>query len=112
MMTLLFTSLLVGAVLGQRYKVFILLPAMSLALICTITAGIVRAQDAWSIAMVAVCITTAMQIGYLIGTGIRAVLLQPMSQSVLDRIRRSLRKPRRRLAPLTRRAADWNRRIR
>jgi hypothetical protein len=74
MMALFFISFLVGAVLGQRFRVFILLPAMSLALICTITAGIARAQDVWSIAMAAVCVTTALQIGYLIGTGIRCLI--------------------------------------
>jgi hypothetical protein len=63
--------LLFGAVLGQRFKVLILLPAMSLTLICTITAGVARAQDGWSIALEAVCVTSALQIGYLVGTSIR-----------------------------------------
>ena len=74
MMALFLISFLAGAVLGQRFKVFILLPAISLAVICTITAGIARAQDVWSIAMAAVYITTALQIGYLIGTGIRCLI--------------------------------------
>jgi predicted Na+-dependent transporter len=74
MMTLLFISFLVGAVLGQRFKVFVLVPATSLALICTIAAGIARAQHIWSIAMAAVGVTIALQIGYLIGTGIRYLI--------------------------------------
>jgi hypothetical protein len=74
MMALFFISFLAGAVLGQRFKVFILLPAISLAVICTITAGIAGAQDVWSIAMAAVCVTTALQIGYLIWTSIRCLI--------------------------------------
>jgi hypothetical protein len=64
----------VGAVLGQRFKVFVLLPATSLAFICTIVAGITRAQDVWSIAIAAVGATIALQIGYLIETGIRYLI--------------------------------------
>jgi multisubunit Na+/H+ antiporter MnhG subunit len=71
MIAWLFISFLVGAALGQRFKVFVLLPATSLVLICTIAAGIARAPDVWSIAVAAVCVTIALQIGYLIGTGIR-----------------------------------------
>ena len=74
MMALLFLSSLVGAVLGQRFKVFVLLPATSLALICTIAAGVARAQDVWSIAIAAAGVTIALQIGYLIGTGIRYLI--------------------------------------
>jgi hypothetical protein len=74
-MTLAMISLVVGMVLGQRFKVLVLLPAIALALFMAIGGGIVRAESAWWIVLVAASAATSLQIGYLIGVGIRHVLL-------------------------------------
>jgi hypothetical protein len=74
MMAWLSINFVVGAVLGQRFKVFVLLPATTWAFIGTIVSGIARAQDVWSIAIAAVGATIALQIGYLIETGIRYLI--------------------------------------
>jgi hypothetical protein len=71
----LIVSFLVGMVLGQRFKVLILLPAIALALIAVVGGGIARAEQVWSIALIAVGVIVALQIGYLIGTGIRALIV-------------------------------------
>ena len=45
---------------------------MSLALVGTIAAGIARADNVWSIALMAIAVLTTLQIGYLIGIWLRS----------------------------------------
>ena len=65
-------SLVAGIALGQWFKVLILVPVMSLALVGTIAAGIARADNVWSIGLMAIAVVTALQIGYLIGIWLRS----------------------------------------
>ena len=76
-MTILFVviSLVAGIALGQRFKILILVPVMSLALVGTIAAGIARADNVWSIALMAIAAVTALQIGYLIGIWLRSFIV-------------------------------------
>jgi hypothetical protein len=67
--SLIVIGFLAGIALGQFFKVLILVPTMSIALIATIAVGIARADNVWSIALVSVAVGTALQIGYLIGIG-------------------------------------------
>jgi hypothetical protein len=67
-------SLLIGMVLGQRFKVLVLVPAIGLALIVTTVAGIARADSVWLIVVMTVAVTSSLQIGYLAGTGIRHLM--------------------------------------
>ena len=66
-------SLVAGIALGQWFK--ILVPVMSLALVGTIAAGIARADNVWSIALMAIAVLTALQIGYLIGIWLRSFIV-------------------------------------
>ena len=68
-------SLVAGIVLGQWFKILILVPVMSLALVGTIAAGIARADNVWSIALMAIAVVTALQIGYLIGIWLRSFIV-------------------------------------
>jgi hypothetical protein len=68
-------SFVAGIALGQWFRVLILVPVMSLALIGTIAAGIARADDVWSIAFVAIAVVTGLQIGYLIGIWLRSFIV-------------------------------------
>jgi uncharacterized membrane protein len=68
-------SLLAGMVLGQRFKVLILIPAIAVALFGAICAGILLGQNPWSIALMSIGVTTGLQIGYLMGTAIRFFLV-------------------------------------
>jgi len=68
-------SFVAGIALGQWFRVLILVPVMSLALVGTIAAGIARADDVWSIAFVAIAVVTGLQIGYLIGIWLRSFIV-------------------------------------
>jgi hypothetical protein len=68
-------SLVAGIALGQWFKILILVPVMSLALVGTIAAGIARADNVWSIALMAIAVVTALQIGYLIGIWLRSFIV-------------------------------------
>ena len=68
-------SLVAGIALGQWFKILILVPVMSLALAGTIAAGIARADNVWSIALMAIAVVTALQIGYLIGIWLRSFIV-------------------------------------
>jgi hypothetical protein len=70
-MTLLIISLLMGMVLGQRFKVLVLVPAMVFVLLVAIGEGTARAEGLWPTALLAMVAIASLQIGYLAGTGIR-----------------------------------------
>jgi hypothetical protein len=67
-----FSALFVGVLLGHRFKVLVLIPVIVVALIAAIALGFFRADSAWSIGVAAAGVTFALQIGYLIGSGIYA----------------------------------------
>ena len=75
MMTLATVSLLVGMVLGQRFKVLVLMPTIAIALVLAVGAGVARADTVWWIVLMAATTAISLQIGYLIGIGIRHVLV-------------------------------------
>lgn len=61
-----------GVVLGLRFKVFVLAPAIALAMIFVVAAGVAHG-DAWgSIVLAMVILGTAVQFGYLTGIAIHA----------------------------------------
>jgi hypothetical protein len=64
--------LLVGAVLGQRFKVQVLITAMALAVAAA--AGLAHASTFWQILGAVLVATTCLQIGYLAGVGIRYLM--------------------------------------
>lgn len=63
--------LAVGALLAQRYKVFVLVPAIALTAALAVVIGIRQGETSWQILGFAVLDVTALQIGYLVGTGIQ-----------------------------------------
>jgi len=75
MMTLVIITLLAGIVLGQRFKILILLPGITVVVIAALAIGIARAEHFGSIALMAVSAAATLQVGYLIGTAIRAFLV-------------------------------------
>jgi hypothetical protein len=75
MMTLAMISLLAGMVLGQRFKVPVLVPATALGLVLAIGAGIAHADAVGSIVLMAAVTATSLQIGYFAGIGIRHLMV-------------------------------------
>ena len=65
---------LVGIVLGLRYKVLILVPAVMFAVLFAIIVGVARADNFWSIVLTTVVLGTAVQLGYLAGVVIGATI--------------------------------------
>jgi hypothetical protein len=79
-MILLMVSLLVGAALGQRFKVLVLMPATAIVLVLAVGTGVTQARTAWSIVLMAAAAATCLQIGYLVGIGVHHVLAAALSK--------------------------------
>ena len=79
--------LFTGGVLGYRYKVLILVPAIVLTVVVTDSIEIAQGQDAWSSALTTLAAVIAVQMGYLIGVaaGFVADRDVTISQKALDR---------------------------
>lgn len=74
MILLAMVSLLLGALLAQRFKVLVLMPATAIALGVAFATGVTHAHTAWSMILTVVTAATSMQIGYFIlGSGVRHV---------------------------------------
>ena len=73
LLTLTIVTIVGGAVLGLRYKVFILLPASTSVLVCVIGIGVARGAGIWRIAPDVIVATTALQLGYVGGSAFAAV---------------------------------------
>jgi len=64
------TTMLVGVMLGLRFKVLILAPAIFLSLASNLSIGIAHNSGAWSTLLVVVVAITVLQVGYLCGSTI------------------------------------------
>ena len=58
----------IGAMLGLRFKVFVLVPAIALSSIASCGIGIAHGNSLWSILLATFFVVTALQIGYFAGT--------------------------------------------
>jgi hypothetical protein len=74
-------SLLLGAVLAQRFRVFVLLPATSLVLAAAAGAGLAEGDTPWWILLMAIGGVASLQVGYFIGLGLRQAAEAPVSQT-------------------------------
>jgi hypothetical protein len=63
-----------GAILSLRYNVLVLVPAVAFAMLFAIIAGVARADSFWSIVLMTAALGAAVQIGYLAGIAINAVI--------------------------------------
>jgi membrane protein DedA with SNARE-associated domain len=80
MMMLAIVSLLTGALLAQRFKILILIPATVIVLLVAVGTGVVQAHTTWWIMLMAAAASTSMQVGYAIGISIRHVLDAPVAE--------------------------------
>jgi hypothetical protein len=65
MWTLTTISILVGAVLGLRFNLFILVPTIGLALTMVAVTDMARGDGAWSVVATMVVVITFLQLGYI-----------------------------------------------
>jgi len=61
-------SILVGIVLGLRFKVFILVPTIGLALALVAVTSMAHGDDVWSLVATMVVVTSFLQLGYIGGS--------------------------------------------
>jgi hypothetical protein len=78
-------SVVAGVVLGLRYKVLILVPAVMFAMMFAVIVGIARADGVLSVALMTVALGVAVQIGYLAGIFLRALIEWICALSVRNR---------------------------
>lgn len=67
-------GVLAGIVLGLRFKVLILVPALAAATLYGVVAGIARDDHFWSIVWTVIVLGIAIQVGYFAGIFIRAAI--------------------------------------
>jgi hypothetical protein len=67
-------SVLIGALLGLRYNVFILGPTLMLALLGTAVLGSIDGTPMWSLFIAMVCVVIALQLSYLAGSSARVAV--------------------------------------
>jgi hypothetical protein len=79
--------LFIGGVLGFRFKVLVLIPAIILTIIVTGSIEVAQRQDSWFSALTTLAAVIAIQIGYLggIAVGVVADLAVTTTQKALDR---------------------------
>lgn len=77
MIALSILSLLAGGVLGMRFKVVALAPAIGLALIAVAGVGTARGTDIGSIVLAMILAATCLQMGYLGSSATRMVIGAP-----------------------------------
>lgn len=65
-----------GAVLGLRFRVMVLLPTIALSAVVIICLNVAWGTGLWMAAIETVIALTSVQIGYLIGVGVRIFLDQ------------------------------------
>ena len=73
-------SALTGAVLAQRFKIMILIPATASVIGLTMVTGLVRAHAVWSVLLMAAAASASIQLGYILGLGIRHFLEASLAQ--------------------------------
>lgn len=66
--------LLLGAMLGQRFTVLVLVPAMAVVMVLSVGAGWAHPHSAWSILKVAGAAAICLQCGYFAGIATRIFL--------------------------------------
>jgi hypothetical protein len=74
MILLAIPSLLVGAVLAQRFKVMILLPATAMVLVLAAGTGLIQSYTVGWTMVLAAAGGASMHVGYLFGLGLRCLL--------------------------------------
>jgi len=75
MAMILIFSTLFGAVLGTRFKVFILFPVIACGMLTVVAGGMINGADfAWSLTLAGAC-AAALQLGYLGGVATRFLMI-------------------------------------
>jgi len=74
MMMLSMMAIIIGALLGLRFKVLILVPAIVIGAVTTLGIGMAHGASVWVTLLAAILTITALQMGYLGGAVTRFVI--------------------------------------
>jgi hypothetical protein len=69
-------SVLIGMVLGQRFKVLVLVPLLLLTLFAAVIAACARLEPGWTIAETAGSVIVGLQVGYVLGLSVRQLMVR------------------------------------
>ncbi len=72
MLALALLGALLGGVIALRFRVFALIPVISLVLAIVATGGVLRGEGAWSIVQSMAMVWISIQVGYLCGAILRS----------------------------------------
>jgi hypothetical protein len=75
MLTPALVSLLIGLMLAQRFKVLSLIPVILLTVLFALTAAFAGANATWTSTLTAAVAIAGLQVGYLLGIGLRHLTL-------------------------------------
>jgi hypothetical protein len=79
MLPLMIVGFLCGAVLGMRFKVLVLVPAIFLGGIVAAGSNMAVGETLWTSFLALVAVATALQLGYFFGSVVRHALAAPRS---------------------------------
>jgi hypothetical protein len=74
MMIVILMGVLVGAVLGLRFKMFVLVSVFCAGLPFIIVGGISRGDGFWRVALAMIVLATSVQVGYTLGSVLQSVI--------------------------------------
>jgi hypothetical protein len=77
-------SFLIGAVLGHRFKVLVLVPTIVVGAAVAIGFGIARGDDVWLIGLTVTLVSVCLQIGYLCGAVIVSLVIASRATRIRD----------------------------
>lgn len=60
-----------GAVLGLKFKVLVLVPAIVIAVLATVAQGMVHGDGIWQVGLATIVATVSLQVGYAVGLFVR-----------------------------------------
>ena len=93
MVPLIATIMLIGAMLGLRFKIYVLVPATSLSVLAIFSAGIAHSDGYWSILLTATFAMAALQIGYLAGSAVIGFVVARSKLSLWRKVSRTRHSP-------------------
>ena len=93
MMPMIAIVTLIGAMLGLRFKVFVLLPANFLSVLAIVSAGIAHSESHWSTLVTASFVIAALQVGYLAGSAVAGLVTVHSKLSLWRKVWRARHSP-------------------
>lgn len=76
MIILIIFCVLVGAIVGLRFQVYILVPVIAMAIFCVAVIAVARDDHVWAIILTVLSSVVSLEVGYLCGSFARFILAE------------------------------------